>query len=238
MPAITQKEIEAAYTLGCLVFDQKATEASAVSTLVQDHGMDRGSASGYVRQVGHFLSGKLYTRTINDPATRYYLGRIQSDFGAEKLALALTALASHIEYYENVAGAKRPSLRGILQEFSESSGLTYEAISRAFDHEVQRSLQLSDAKRTKQLPTPGNKPTTKLVTSRIFVRNPNIVAAALIRAKGICEQCQQPAPFLRKSDGAPFLEVHHITTLADLGDDTLANVVALCPNCHRQRHHG
>lgn len=34
----------------------------------------------------------------------------------------------------------------------------------------------------------------------------------------------------------PFLEVHHVKWLAKGGSDTVNNVVALCPNCHRKMH--
>ena len=60
---------------------------------------------------------------------------------------------------------------------------------------------------------------------------------ALWAAAGHCGDCKQPAPFLTPQ-GRPFLEVHHILPLARGGADALANVIALCPNCHRQRHHG
>lgn len=59
---------------------------------------------------------------------------------------------------------------------------------------------------------------------------------ATLRANGRCEGCGLPAPFSR-SDGRAFLEVHHMTRLADDGPDLPANVVALCPNCHRRAHY-
>jgi 5-methylcytosine-specific restriction endonuclease McrA len=55
-------------------------------------------------------------------------------------------------------------------------------------------------------------------------------------AKGICQLCDKKAPFLDKQ-GNPFLEVHHIHYLSKGGSDTIDNVVALCPNCHRKIHH-
>jgi 5-methylcytosine-specific restriction protein A len=58
---------------------------------------------------------------------------------------------------------------------------------------------------------------------------------ALLRAGGECEACNQAAPFKAKS--GPFLEVHHVFRLADGGPDHPANVVALCPNCHRRAHY-
>lgn len=56
----------------------------------------------------------------------------------------------------------------------------------------------------------------------------------LARAGGICEGCKKPAPF-RTSKG-PYLECHHLHRLADGGPDHPANVIALCPNCHRAAH--
>lgn len=44
------------------------------------------------------------------------------------------------------------------------------------------------------------------------------------------------APFLRKKDNSPYLEVHHIITLANGVDDTVENAIAVCPNCHRELH--
>jgi 5-methylcytosine-specific restriction protein A len=82
----------------------------------------------------------------------------------------------------------------------------------------------------------GQQAPQQTATSTIsFVRDPLVKAWTLENAKGICEGCSSPAPFV-KSDGEPFLEVHHVKTLADGGADTVENAVALCPNCHRRCH--
>ena len=54
------------------------------------------------------------------------------------------------------------------------------------------------------------------------------------RANGICEGCATVAPF--KTKRGPYLECHHIHRLSDGGPDDPANVVALCPNCHKRAH--
>ena len=59
----------------------------------------------------------------------------------------------------------------------------------------------------------------------------------LARAKGVCESCEQSAPFKRK-DGSPYLEPHHIRRVSDGGPDHPSWVAAVCPNCHRAIHHG
>lgn len=68
-------------------------------------------------------------------------------------------------------------------------------------------------------------------------RDPLVRDWVLRAANGICECCEQEAPF-ESSDGLPYLEVHHIHHLANDGSDTVSNAVALCPNCHRELHHG
>ena len=81
-------------------------------------------------------------------------------------------------------------------------------------------------------------PRKREVVTDVYERNPYVVAKSLQRANGNCEDCSQPAPFLRKSDSTPYLEVHHIIPLSQGGEDTLSNVIALCPNCHRKVHFG
>ncbi len=70
---------------------------------------------------------------------------------------------------------------------------------------------------------------------------PDVIAKVLDRANDHCENCQQHALFIRASGdrkGEWYLEVHHTKRLADDGDDTIENAVALCPNCHREKHFG
>ncbi|MGO3841152.1 MAG: HNH endonuclease [Alcaligenes pakistanensis] len=87
-------------------------------------------------------------------------------------------------------------------------------------------------------PPPGNKnPRSYESAATQFVRDPAVVAWVLSKAEGVCECCNEPAPFTRE-DGSPFLEVHHVLRLADGGEDTINNAVALCPNCHRELHYG
>ena len=70
-----------------------------------------------------------------------------------------------------------------------------------------------------------------------FVRDPQVRAHTLRRAAGSCECCGKPAPFMTDR-GEPYLEVHHVQTLADGGADTPDNTAAVCPTCHRRLHLG
>lgn len=59
----------------------------------------------------------------------------------------------------------------------------------------------------------------------------------LARAAGTCESCGRQAPFQRP-DGTDYLEPHHSRRLSDGGPDHPRWVGAVCPNCHREIHHG
>ena len=106
-----------------------------------------------------------------------------------------------------------------------------------FEERVRKSLR-DPSGRARRLRNATTKPAVRYVTSLSFVRNPDVVAEVLSRANGLCEGCGKPAPFLRASDNSPYLEVHHKVFLENDGEDTVANAEALCPSCHRRKHHG
>jgi len=116
-----------------------------------------------------------------------------------------------------------PSLAGLNQSLSDS-----------VDESQQRTEEELHSRIAKTSPTPEQ--TT--VTARVFRRNPDVVAVVLSRADGVCEECKAPAPFIRRSNATPYLEIHHRRRLADGGEDTVENAIAICPNCHRRAHYG
>jgi 5-methylcytosine-specific restriction endonuclease McrA len=79
-------------------------------------------------------------------------------------------------------------------------------------------------------------PARELSKSWRYPRDPKVRATVLARAKGRCEFCG--AQGFLKRDGTRYLETHHIIALADDGADRVTNVIALCPNNHREAHLG
>lgn len=108
----------------------------------------------------------------------------------------------------------------------------------AFSASVEQSLQDSSTERQQRLQNAAKLPAKVKAITEVFLRNSDVVAEVLYRAQGKCEHCHQPAPFLRKKNGSPYLEVHHKKQLANGGEDTVENALALCPNCHRELHFG
>ena len=115
---------------------------------------------------------------------------------------------------------------------------SFDAFQDNHEREVKKSLNNSAESRKARLAAAPKTPSVRLVTALVFSRNPDVVAEVLVRANGICEECGDHAPFFRKSDDSPYLEVHHRLPLASGGEVTVENAIALCPNCHRKKHYG
>lgn len=75
----------------------------------------------------------------------------------------------------------------------------------------------------------------KLTQTTVYHRDEYLKEAVKRIADGKCQMCGKDAPFIDKN-GSPYLEEHHVKRLADGGTDTIDNVVAICPNCHRKVH--
>lgn len=74
----------------------------------------------------------------------------------------------------------------------------------------------------------------KIVEVNYVERDQVVSKYTKYRANGKCDLCGEDAPF--KTKEGPYLESHHVITIADGGPDVIYNTVALCPNCHRKMH--
>lgn len=97
---------------------------------------------------------------------------------------------------------------------------------------------LADARRRALAAALGEStPGTESAARTVYRRSKAVRDYVLMRAAGICECCENPAPFLRKN-GVPYLEPHHTTRVSDGGPDHPRFVGAVCPACHREIHFG
>lgn len=114
-------------------------------------------------------------------------------------------------------GAVKSQIIELINEHWKRSG-ELEAPTADFDELETRIFSAAQRiARANLSPPPGNTAVPRVVTSsNQFVRDPNVIAWVRQEAAGQCEACCDPAPFLR-SDGVPYLEVHHMRPLAEGG---------------------
>lgn len=157
-------------------------------------------------------------------------------FIKEGTACKLEGIFEYVEYVTEEDDRKWFRLKK--KELNKLDGLiTAEQYTKELEENIKNIQQLSDAEINDRI-SKSDKPEVITVVSKVYKRSPEVVVATLRRAKGYCEKCGCKAPFIRKSDNTPYLEVHHRIPLSEGGADNLDNTIALCPNCHRELHFG
>lgn len=242
MPTISKEQYVKAYAIGCEVYNKTMTLQNGAKILNERYGLNENSAKDYINDLKHMLNGEVFKRTLNADSFDYYLTKIREEFGVEALKKAIHSVKLHNIYYEESSKTKvkRKKIRAIV-EYHEKNLNGYNNLSdliTEFNTQIDKSLSDSSTSREKRLSNSPIYPEKKLIQIEYFIRNPDVVAEVLIRANGKCERCNSNAPFLRRRDNTPYLEVHHKTPLAEGGEDTVENTTALCPNCHRYLHYG
>ena len=82
------------------------------------------------------------------------------------------------------------------------------------------------------------RPRASSSTTRVYERDPLVIAIARKRAGHRCEVPGCDHPQFMAADGLPYCEVHHVIPLAEGGEDRIENAACLCPSHHREVHHG
>jgi 5-methylcytosine-specific restriction protein A len=171
--------------------------------------------------IRELLATALQNRTKG--AVQYRFGNISAVLQERQLPW-LKGYAPYSEYPDSIVPAVMRAAEGLVPLRPTADPV-----------ELNRSTKRAQALGLLKKPKGQETPESTSVTSKVFKRDPLVRAYVLEEAGGKCELCDHPAPFEDK-DGDPFLEVHHVKTLAEGGADTAENSVALCPNCHRSLH--
>lgn len=234
------KTIEHVFSISKRVYSQELTQSEGARELEREHRVNINSAKIGIAVYAKLIQGLEFKRSLNALQMEYYLDQIFFESGSVALTNSLDSLWKHIVYYENKNKVNCKSLRKIANRFEARTkqSMLYSEIENDFLLAVNEASKVSIKERDLLLQSAPKKPKSRIATIKVYNRNPHVVVAVLLRADGRCEKCKSSAPFIRKKDKTPYLEVHHKTHLADNGDDTVENSIALCPNCHRELHHG
>lgn len=232
--------LHSAFSLAKRVHKNELSQAEASRQLHAEHGVNINSAKIMFTVYDRLVRGQVFKRALSSSDMHYYLAQFFAEGGSDALVKPIDALWQHIEYYEDKNNVNLNTLRSIASQFDALLHLddTLGKINDHFDDLVKKSLISSSEERQKRLDIANQIPSSRMASVKVYNRNPDVVASVLIRADGICENCNNPAPFIRRKDNTPYLEVHHKIKLADGGQDIVKNAEALCPNCHRNIHYG
>lgn len=212
------------------------TPISFEDWLVLIKGRTRKTASNYQQALSSTLTRIARENGISDRQ----IDQLTAPFQIERITTEISRVPDFEALNEHGNGMYSAALNRFHDYLVEvESGRTgVQIVDSEFGKRIAKCRNSSVAQRRKRLAKAKRMPASVTVSTTVYKRNPDVVAEVLRRARGKCEDCGEPAPFKRVSDGTPYLEVHHQVQLADGGPDTVENAVALCPNCHRKAHFG
>lgn len=155
----------------------------------------------------------------------YNIGRVVKE--AVAVDESLTRNGASPSIYITAKGERQMALLDIVKKYS------IDLLQFPVNH-----LQFMDAINDLNTFPPGvTDPEKTYRISVSYPRDQKIRDFVINRANGRCEYCGEQG-FLMSDGKSRYVEAHHIIALADEGEDTVENVIALCPNHHREAHFG
>jgi 5-methylcytosine-specific restriction protein A len=231
---INTKQISLIATWAKKVVDKKTLDSIAADNLEKIGDINRSTALMYIHAYIAMSKGIVFKRTISEAAVRHYLEIFKK---SNNLDNALKSLSGHLAYFKKISNSNPVGKTKVLEEYKKSVSPQDYFISTNEQIDLEMEKTIDELEKNLRL-QPRKKPELITVTTQVYKRNPLLVAWALKKANGKCAACKKPAPFSKKSNNTPYLEVHHKNPLSNGGFDDMKNVIALCPNCHRKKHHG
>ncbi|WP_052690468.1 HNH endonuclease [Vibrio vulnificus] len=113
--------------------------------------------------------------------------------------------------------------------------------AKAFEEDY--ALDEDDDQFQKEIHSPQAQGGKTQVSSTRYPRSPAKAADAIKRSKYTCQFDSGHVSFISGASSKPYVEVHHLIPLSHSGKfevslDVPANLIVLCPNCHRAIHFG
>lgn len=114
---ITPQMVEAAYEVSKKVYSGALGRTEGRDEIVQLTGMASGSASDFISDFICMMDGKVYARTLNEYATRYFLEQIRQDYGEASFKKALDACKQHAAYYATLGHGRLAYVERMVEEY-------------------------------------------------------------------------------------------------------------------------
>lgn len=157
----------------------------------------------------------------------------------------LNDLSQMLHAYEEIYSNGGRNLDFISTKKIKKKKKEYEDDEEDYQNPPQKK-KLKTSPKSNEL-TAKEKSQIKTTTSSVRPREPGYGEEAKQLAEYKCEISSQHETFIRKTDGNPYTEAHHLIPYSqydyyadkkDLCIDRAVNIISLCPNCHRKIHHG
>jgi 5-methylcytosine-specific restriction protein A len=216
-----------------------------------------GNSMAQIKRIASYLRGKLRSDHSNFPETfidlratnqlgrGYEAGNIIAKYYPRDDIPSDAALANDLRQLMGIFLEMKdfiPRYEEDLGAWVDKCNITIDTGIEEDDEQFQATIQDKTPKPFEDKPAPP--PTQNPGSSRkSYKRDPQRAKNALDHAGYRCEIDPTHETFVGKASGKPYVEVHHLIPMSQQDNypvslDVEANIVALCPTCHRKIHLG
>lgn len=189
-------------------------------------------ALNYFTPYNGTLTGKINLNTDGDLGRGYEKGNIEAFYYDKANLPTQEQFEQHVDillaHYNQLFDKVGKNIQDIIANSEED----YQLLS------LQKAALF--ATQTKNV---AKEPKQTTYTIKTSVRDPNVAAQALHEAAFKCQIDPEHKTFITKATQKPYVEAHHLIPLGQQKQfiyslDIVANIIILCPTCHRLLHHG
>lgn len=112
---ITCEMVAACYSAAQSIYPDSSCIAKKAESIFVDTGMNKGSATDYIRNFFYMQQGKKLGRCMAEKDVRYYFEHIHSDYSSVTLKNALQSLQLYLDSDKQ----NHPGLKSLLDEFNQ-----------------------------------------------------------------------------------------------------------------------
>lgn len=102
MATITDQMVEKSYEIAKMVYKTQIDRNKGAEMLNRQYKMNQNSALMYIGNIICMLNGQCYKRLMAEDHTKYFLTKIENEFGKDLLQKALYAVKQHIKYIHSI----------------------------------------------------------------------------------------------------------------------------------------
>jgi len=225
---ITHREIVRSYQLAKSVFFTEMKKKDAVHLLHSQLGTSIGSASNMISVFRYMMTGKLYTHGLSVKGTTYFLDQILEEFGESAFRKAYEAVMLYTEYHNRNKTNNQSTFNNLLEQYK----FLYKVGSKVSPNIVASTSLLSEKEALNLLEKLPPKKQEKIKVNGITYKRDQYAVRLIKIIKGHkCEACGYQ---LIMENGNPYIEAAHIIPKYKGGEETLENILLLCPNHHKE----
>lgn len=186
----------------------------------------------------------LVGKRLSAASIKHYIGavrKLETEFLKPCFDLPSFSCVRSVAQLETIRDAilNRPEVR----ELNKRGNNMYSAGLRHYVEYVRASGMLPEKEFPTDVPHPLKPGEARLETITRYIRSTTVRDAALLAANYQCERNSRHRTFTDAMTNRPYMEGHHLIPMRcqehfEVSLDVEANVLCLCPTCHRLMHHG